>query len=318
MTVSPSLLALADAVRDAADRRARRAQLDSQLRVAEELVATRRDELRPLEQAQAAEEADVRRLERLSPARLWATIRGDVEERVAVEQAEADTAARATVAARARLDDAKASATRVRAERDGLGDVESAYARALDAYEAGLADAGGAPATELAHVAENLGRVAAEQKEIDEAALALRQATVALDHAVDRLESAGGWATYDTFFGGGMVADLVKHSRIDEATRAFVAVNRALERLSVELADLDLPAVRGAEISQGLAVFDVLFDNIFSDWMVQSRIAEARDRAYRLRSLLAGLAAELDGRAARAAGVMAALTARREEILTAG
>jgi hypothetical protein len=312
----PSLAALADAVRSAAADRARRSQLDAQLRVAEQLVATRREELGPLEQAQAAEEADVRRLEGLSPARLWATIRGDVDERRAIEQAEADAAAGATVAARARLDHAIVEVERVRRELDALGDVDGAYDRALDAYEAGL-EVGGAPqATELSHLAENLGRVTAEQREIDEAAGALSDATAALDHALGRLESAGGWATYDTFFGGGMVADLIKHGRVDEATRAFVIVNRALERLSVELADLDLPAVRGAEISQGLAVFDVLFDNILSDWMVQSRIAEARDRARDLSAMLDSLAEELADRAARAAGVAAALTARREAILT--
>ncbi len=316
MTGIPSLAALADEVRSAAAARARRSQLDAQLRVAEQLVATRRSELQPLEKAQAAEEADVRRLDGVSPARLWATIRGDVEERRAVEQAEADAAAAATVAARGRLEHAIADARRVAAERAALGDVDAAYAKALDTYEAGLDVAGAAQSVELAHLAENLGRVTAEQREIDEAAGALSDATAALDLALGRLESAGGWATYDTFFGGGMVADLIKHGRIDEATQAFVVVNRALERLSVELADLDLPAVRGAEISQGLAVFDVLFDNILSDWMVQSRIAEARDRARDLSAMLDSLAEELADRAARAAGVAAALTVRREEILT--
>lgn len=316
MTGIPALAALADDVRSAAADRERRSQLHAHLRVAEQLVITRRAELQPLEKAQAAEEADVRRLEGISPARLWATIRGDVEERVAVEQAEADAAAAATVAARARLDHAVGEVQRVRRELGTLGDVEARYAGALDAYEAGLEVAGAPQATELAHLSENLGRVSAEQREIDEAAGALSDATAALDHALGRLESAGGWATYDTFFGGGMVADLIKHGRIDEATRAFVAVNRSLERLSVELADLDLPAVRGAQISEGLAVFDVLFDNILSDWMVQSRIAEARGRARDLRAMLASLAEELSDRAARAAGVAAALTARREEILT--
>lgn len=316
MTGVPSLASLVEAVRGATADRSRRAHLDAQLTVAARMVEQRQEELRPLEQAQADEVADVERLARLSPTRVWATMRGDLEERRAVEQAEADAAGRAAAGARARLDHALSDARRIREERDGLGDVDGAFDRALEAYEAGLELAGAPQATELAHLAENLGRMSAEQREIDEAAAALHDARGALDHALARLDSAGGWATYDTFFGGGMVADLIKHSRIDESTRAFVEVNRALERLTVELADIDAPAVRGAEISETLAIFDVLFDNILSDWMVHDRIARAREGALDLRSRLGALADDLAQRAADVAGVIAAINGRREEILT--
>lgn len=315
MTAS-SLAALADAVRAAAADRTRRGHLDAQAAAAQRLVDERRREHEELARAVTAEEADVRRVERLSPTRLWLTLRGEAEERLAVERAEADAAVRAAAAAQSRLDDALREVSRVRREADALGPVDRAYASALDAYEAALTVSDAPQAAELVHLSRQLGELTAESREIDEAARALHAARVALADALQKLDSAGGWSTYDTFFGGGMITDLMKHSRIDEATASLTQVNRALERLSVELADIDAPALRGVEISQTLAVFDVLFDNVFADWMVRERISQARDGALALGDRLAQLAQYLGQRAADAAGVHAAVAAKREAILT--
>ncbi|WEK13266.1 MAG: hypothetical protein P0Y48_12510 [Candidatus Microbacterium phytovorans] len=316
MSEPSSIPALADAVKDAVTARTRHAQRDAQLAVAERLVAEREAETANLQRDLGKELADVRRLDGISPTRLWATLRGNAEEQRAVEQAEADAAARALAAAQARLAHARDDADRLRREREELGDVEVAYRAALARYEAALTASDAPQAAELAHLSRQLGELAAESREIDEAAQALHAARVALADALQKLDSAGGWSTYDTFFGGGMITDLMKHSRIDEATASLTQVNRALERLSVELADIDAPALRGVEISQTLAVFDVLFDNVFADWMVRERISQARDGALALGDRLAQLAQYLGQRAADAAGVHAAVAAKREAILT--
>lgn len=315
MNASTDLVALADAVRAAAAVRTRGAHLDAQLDAADALVLTRRGELEELQRQHVVEQADVRRLERLSPTRLWATLRGEAEERLAIEKAEADAAGRAAVAAQQRLDHAVAAAQRVKADRNQLGSTEAAYREAVSVFEAALRAAGGTTASAITAVVDELGRVTEESREIDEASRALHAARSALTEAYRLLDSAGGWATYDTFFNGGFVADLVKHSRIDEATQAFVQVNRALEGLSRELADIDAPALRGVEISQSLAVFDVLFDNIFSDWMVRDRIAQAKEQALGLAARLDDLSRYLTDRASAAAHRTAELTARRERVV---
>ncbi len=315
MTAASDLLLHAEAVRDAAAARTRAAHLGAQIDAAQKLVVTRRAELEDLKRRHAVEEADVRRLERLSPTRLWATLRGDADERLAVEKAEADAAGRAVVAAQQRLDHATDAAQRLIAERSRLGDTEGAYRREVAAFEGALHAGGGVAASEITAIVDELGRVVEESREIDEAAHALHDTRSTLAEAYRLLESAGGWATYDTFFNGGFLADMVKHSRIDEATRAFVAVNRALEQLSNELADIDAPALRGVEISQSLAVFDVLFDNIFSDWMVRDRIAQAKNEALDLAARLDDLARYLGDRAAVAARRIAELTAQRERVV---
>lgn len=313
----PELAAPAEAVRAAAEARARHRRLGVQLETTGELVETRRGELAEVRRRLQVEQSDVRRLEKLSPTKIWATLRRDTADRLAIERAEADAARHAVAGAQARLDSAIADDARLRSEHDALGGADHAYGEALAAYEVALHAAGGRDAAELAEIADLLGVAAARQREITEAVHALRTTKAALDEALVKLDSAGGWSTYDTFFGGVFVTDMVKHSNITEATHAFTEVNRALERLSSELADLGGSTVDSVEISDTLAVFDVLFDNILSDWMVMDRIAEARASAEKLDGRLTQLAEQLATSAAETSTRISTLLERREAILTA-
>lgn len=313
----PDLAALADVGRAAAEARARHKRLGVQLETTGALVETRRGELVDLQRGLQIEQSDVRRLEKLSPTKIWATLRGDTADRLAIERAEADTARLAVAGAQARLDGAITDDARLRREHDALYAADHAYGEALAAYEIALHAVGGRDAAELTEIADQLGLAAARQREITEAVDALRATRAALDEALGKLDSAGGWSTYDTFFGGGFVADTVKHSNVSEATDALTQVNRALERLSSELADLGASTVDGVDISDTLAVFDVLFDNILSDWMVMDRISEARASAQKLDDRLAQLAEQLAASAVENSTQIGTLLARREAILTA-
>ncbi|MBD3941662.1 hypothetical protein IF188_08140 [Microbacterium sp. NEAU-LLC] len=311
------LVAAAEAVRAASESRARQRRLGVQLEKAGVLVEARRGELAELQRKLRVEQSDVRRLEKLSPTKIWATLRGDTADRLAVERAEADAAALAVAGAQARLDSAVADVARLRSAHDALRGADQAYGGALAVYEVALRATGGGEAAALAEIADGLGVAAARQREIAEAVDALRTTRAALDEARTKLDSAGGWSTYDTFFGGGFVADMIKHSNISEATHAFTEVNRALERLSTELADIGASGLDGVAISESLAVFDVLFDNILSDWMVMDRISEARADAEELDDRLARLAEVLATRAGENSARIGALLERREAILTA-
>lgn len=106
-------------------------------------------------------------------------------------------------------------------------------------------------------------------------------AAVALSEAANSLSRAGGWSTYDTFLGGGFLASLIKQDHSADAADAIAGVHHALHRLRSELADVDLPSDPLVELPGGpLLVMDALFDNIFSDWMVDSRI-RASERSVR-------------------------------------
>ncbi len=312
--------AAVEILRRAAEDRSAHQHLGARVDAARTLVDARRAERDELQERLRVEEADVRRIEGISAARLWATLRGDAPEQAARERAERDAAALAVAGAEACLAQAGAELRRVSAQRAGLGDVEERYAGALAEYErivtAGAAgDSLGTVASDLRIVAADIGRARSDLREVDEAVAALRAAMSALEEAHTRLQSAGGWSTYDTFFGGGMVADLMKHSRIEESADAFARVNRALERLRIELADVGVSPVQGVEISDTLGVFDVLFDNVFADWMVRERIAQAREQAVTLQVRLSELDVALANRRLETAERLAALARRREELL---
>ncbi|MEH3089649.1 MAG: hypothetical protein PGN24_08685 [Microbacterium arborescens] len=300
---------------DAARDRTRRDQLAVHADAARRLAEQRESELAEMQQKLRVETSDVRRLERFSPAQVWGLLRGDIDDKLAVERAEQLAAEHAVDGATERLAHARADLARIEGEIAALGDVDAVYSAALGRREEELRAAGRDAATELTRLDAEAGELSAEAREIAEARAALEGAQEALDAAQQALDSAGGWSTYDTFFGGGMVADWMKHDRIGRSARAFAAVNRALETLATELADIDAAPVAGVQISESLAVFDVLFDNVISDFMVRQRIADAQAAASDLDLRLRGLNGHLAQRADAVTARTADLVTRRERLL---
>ena len=110
------------------------------------------------------------------------------------------------------------------------------------------------------------------KKEIDEAIEAGRKALQALDEAAEKLGSAKRWGIWD-IVGGGLISSLVKHSRIDDARELLQQARNELESFSDELDDIqeNLPDL---EISDLVSTFDIVFDNVFADILVQEKVEE--------------------------------------------
>jgi hypothetical protein len=263
------------------------------------------------------EEADVRRLESYSPTRIWASLRGSRDVELDREKAEHQAAEYAVARAEAWLLSAYGEADRVGAELAALGDVAGRRARALAAKEEWLSSTDGEARAELTRLAEELAATRAAVTEVREATAAAEVAAGRLEMARRKLGSAGDWATYDTFLGGGMFGDMMKYERMDEAQRLLHDADQALRRLSVELADVGMNAVvHGLSVDGLTQTFDVWFDNIFTDWSVRSRIADAARGAesaartvHQIRERLARQERDLAAREA-------ALVADRERLLT--
>ena len=157
----------------------------------------------------------------------------------------------------------------------------------LDRKEA-LLKAANDPAAVALDELQGRARVVAEQRhEIDEAFHTSAGAIAALDAVIDSLESARGWGTYDTFFGGGLISSMVKHDRLDEANDLARRAQAALSRFGRELSDVRAEHVPSIEMSDFLRFTDVWFDNFFSDFEVQSRIKDALRQAETVRASVA-------------------------------
>ena len=112
------------------------------------------------------------------------------------------------------------------------------------------------------------------KKEIDEAIEAGRKTLQALDEAAEKLGSAKRGGIWD-IVGGGLVSSLVKHSRIDDARELLQQARNELESFSDELDDIqeNLPEF-DLEISDLVSTFDIVFDNVFADILVQEKVEE--------------------------------------------
>jgi hypothetical protein len=278
---------------------------------AQATTATAREKL-----ADAAE--DVQALESFSPTRIWATLRGSRDTDLDQEQAEHQAAQYEVARAEAFVHTAQEEVRRAEAELTALGDVAARREAALAAKEEWLTAAGGGASEELARIAGDLGLNLSQSKEVREALAAGDGAARYLDQAARLLDSAGGWATYDTFFGGGMLTDAMKYDRMDQAQRLLHEADRALKTFASELADVGLQVVvRGLTLDGLTQAFDFWFDNIFTDWAVKDRISEASRRTGEAIRVVAELRARLAHEDRELTERRADLVSRRERLLGA-
>lgn len=293
---------------EAAAQRRRIASAEERVREAEVTLGERRAAL-------SDEEKDVERLEGLSWARISSALRGRHATDLERETAERDAAALAYREAEARHEQAKTELAAAQSRLDALGDTDAAYRAALASKEEWASTHDAALASGLTSLAERRGALEAELREVKEADDAGVEAYQALVAASGRLGSAEGWSTWDTFFGGGLITDVVKHSRIDDSRAELRRADHALQTFARELADLNQHAVATLDLSTGLQVFDVVFDNIFSDWMVLSRIGKAREKVGETTSQVRRVVDRLRSRRTDLEKELAGLTPERERLL---
>ena len=291
-------------------------RLTGRLGVARSALAAATADLAKATEALADEAADVQKLEDFSPTLIWATMRGNRDERLAAERAEQRAAEYRVASAQAALHSAEREDSAVRADLDRLGDVFARRTAALAAKEAWVVASGSDGAAELSGLAAEVGTARGELTELREVSGAAQRAGEALSGALQHLDSAGNWAAYDTFGGGGFLSDMMKREKMDQAVALMRTADEALRALTRELGDLGRDGVGGIEVGDLVGTFDVWFDDIFSDWTVMNRINEARDR---VRGALAGVGQVHQGADQRAAELearLADLGVRRERLLT--
>lgn len=113
------------------------------------------------------------------------------------------------------------------------------------------------------------------QREVNEAIQAANQALRSLQQAKESLNSAGNWGILD-MLGGGLISTFVKHSKMEDAERLVQQARSDLKRLQKELMDVDTVAEFHIETGDFLSFADYFFDGLIADWLVQSRINEAK------------------------------------------
>lgn len=112
-------------------------------------------------------------------------------------------------------------------------------------------------------------------KEVREAINAGERALCSLHEAQNNLQSAKNWGLFD-MFGGGFLADVMKHSKMNNASSYMENAKYDLQVFQRELRDVYINLDMKVDVSGFLSFADFFFDGIVADYLVQSRIGEAR------------------------------------------
>lgn len=229
------------------------------------------------------EQADVDRLEGRSLSAFFYNVIGKMDEKLTQERQEAYAAQVKYDAVARELDGIEEDLERYQAELHSLQNCEARYIAVLREKTQAVKANGGDIAQQILRLEERTAYLESQSRELEEAFAAGQNALTTTDQIVDSLDSAESWGTWD-LVGGGLVADLAKHSRLDEAQACVESLQSQLRRFKTELADVTIAADFQVNIDWFLRVADYFFDGLFADWAVLDQIHQSQDQVQNTRS----------------------------------
>lgn len=245
-----------------------------ELRGQRDTIATR---VRELEAIKVDEQADVDRLEGRSLASFFYNVIGKMDERLNKEREEAYAARVKYDAAARELEAIDGDIQRCESELSGLRGCEREYEATLREKANAVKSEGGARAEEILKLEERHAYLESQKKELREAISAGNSARSTAESVLSSLDSAEGWGTWD-LLGGGLLADMAKHSHLDEAQGAIERLQSQLRRFKTELADVTIHADMQVNVDGFLRFADYFFDGLFADWAVMDKISQSQSQ----------------------------------------
>ena len=243
-------------------------------------IKNKKVDLQLFQQRLMQEERDVKKLEGLSVASIFYSIIGNKAEHIDKEKKE-------FLEAKLKYEDCKYQLLHLNQEEENIknnlkdiGMPEYDYKDILRKLEESITHIDSQKAANLSEVSDKQAELKHNINEVQEAINAGENALIALNGMLSSLKSAEGWGTWD-MLGGGTIATMVKHSKIDEAKDAASGIQSSLSSFNRELADVSqISSVNlGINISGFETFADYFFDGLISDWMVQSKIENSLNNA---------------------------------------
>jgi len=221
------------------------------------------------------ENYDVEKLEHKSVASVFYSILGSLDEHVEKERREALTAKLRYDQVVKDLEDVKYQISKLSSECLGYVNCQKEYDHLYAQKKEELMRENGETAQRILEPIDKLNLTKINLKEIKEAISAGNEVLDSLNFALSSLDSAEGWGTWD-LLGGGLISDLAKHSRIDDAKAEVENTQRLLRQFKTELTDISVSSDIVIE-TEGFAKFaDFFFDGLIADWFMQSKINESQ------------------------------------------
>lgn len=260
------------------------------------------------------EQEDVEKLEGHSLAAFFYNVVGKMDERLTKEREEAYAAKVKYDAAARELAQAEEDLQRAEAELSRLQGCDSRYEAVLEEKTNAVKAAGGPAAEEILCLEERQANLNCQRKELDEAIFAGNTALSTVHGVLDSLDSAEGWGTWD-LLGGGLIADMAKHSHLDDAQCAIEQLQTQLRRFKTELADVTIQADMQVNVEGFLRFADYFFDGLFVDWAVLDRISESKSQVQSTQGQIESVLSRLHTMASGVDQQLAQLDQRLDELV---
>ena len=274
-----------------------------------------KDKVTPLKEILDKETLDVEKLEGKSITHLFHAILGNVEDHLYKEKQEALAAHLKYNQALLDLDTIDNEITRLEEERVKYRGCKERYDQLYTKKKEILLSEASNEGEQIFEITNAINVMKNQGEEIEEAIRAGENALSHLNSASTSLDSAEGWGTWD-LFGGGLIADLAKHSHIDDAKIEVENTQAALLQFRTELADIKI----NCDISirtEGFAKFaDFFFDGLIADWCMQSRINESQGSVLGVINQVEEVLSNLQGMKDAMIEQLNQLTGRMNELIT--
>lgn len=241
------------------------------------------------------EQADVDKLNGRSLAAWFYAVIGQKDKKLDKEQREVYEAAVRHDAVLRELESVNADLKKIDLELRELAGCEARYRETVEQKKQEIRNSGTASGEKLLKLEKQLLECKAMRKELEEAIRAGNQARSAADAALNELDSAEGWGTWDAIGGGGILTDLVKHEHLDQAQWNVENLQVALRRFKTELSDVSIRADMHVGVDEFTRFADFFFDGLFSAWSVLDQIGKSKSKIENVKGQIQQALRRLDG-----------------------
>lgn len=236
-----------------------------------------------LRQIRDREQRDVDRLEGHSLTAFFAEMTGRKGEKLDKERREVYEAEAKYETVMCELATVRQDLESINYELGCLAGCERRYEEEMEREQGQLRDSDPVKGPKIYELETQLIDIQCQRKEIQEAISAGEQAKSKADVVLDELEKAERWSSWD-MLGGGIIADSVKYSHLDQAQGQIDQLQVWLRRFQTELADVQIAMGQTQVNVEGFLRFaDWFFDDIFSSWKVHSKIKNSQSQLEEVR-----------------------------------
>lgn len=287
------LIELDERLIEVKEKQRKKVKWEEKLKKSREFYALEQKKADELSKQLEKEEKDVQKLKGISLTNLYYTFIGRKLERLDKEEQEALKAKLKYDEAVETMEDVEKELKEIEALWNSVRRADNEYKEVLKEKERLIHDHNSIWSEELYQLSDREAGLTADHKEYQEAITAGKSAVSALQEAVNSLDKAKGWATWD-MIGGGMISTAIKHSHLDDAKRHVHFAQNRLRNFESELADIQQHFQIKFDIGNLLTFADYFFDGLIVDWVVRGRITDSLQQTIQTREQMSRLVIQLE------------------------